>query len=349
MLKENIDHYPAVTIGLVTFDRIGMLKEAVYSVLNQSFGDFLLLIGNDSPEAPVTFDVLGIDPDPRIQIINHEKNLGQLANLNHLLNASSSKWFTWMGDDDLLHPDFLQRLVQCAQDHSERNIAALYTNYISGPLPPSEFPLIPNEDAFACISPTSTFLNDYTAKKYHIIGSFGLMKTDALKSVHGLPQLGRGFSPYCDTLMPILLADHGGIAWIDEPLVFLRTHAVSESVNSTDFDAYASAESDFLDSLHKVCARQSDPCEQECVRNMVWWFAFDEWCVLARNTSLSRMGVINAFLSCQFTVNFQRLKPRYWVSFLFYIHRLVLKRRLHSLHLSLIAFKKKIVGLLSVS
>ena len=54
---------PFVTIGITTFKRNHLLKEAVYSVLNQSFSDFELLIGNDNPKQKLNFKTLNIPID----------------------------------------------------------------------------------------------------------------------------------------------------------------------------------------------------------------------------------------------------------------------------------------------
>ena len=98
---------PLISIGLSTFDRTRFLKEAVSSVLKQSFQNFELIISNDYIKAPVNFKSLGIKKDVRIKILNQTKNLGELKNLNFMLSMAKGDWFLWLADDDLLHPDFL--------------------------------------------------------------------------------------------------------------------------------------------------------------------------------------------------------------------------------------------------
>ncbi len=339
---------PAITIGLVTYNRIAMLREAVRSVLDQSFKDFLLLIGNDYPEVPVTFDVLGIDPDPRIHIINHEKNLGQIANLNYLLNASSSKWFTWLGDDDLFHPEFLRQLHHVAKEHQETDVSAVYCGYFSSALRPEVFQPLDSPVRGELLSSPEFILN-YTARKYHLIGCYALLNTEALKAVKGLPQLGNSFSPYCDTLLPILLAEHGDICWVDEPLVFLRTHAESESVSSSDFEGYTTAESDFLRELRRVCSSaRVNMREDECVKHIVFWFIFNEWGVLLRTPSLNWFSASRKFILYQFRINLPRLAPGFWLQCFFYSLRVMLRRSTYHAHTWCINSKRRILGTLHV-
>src|SRR5690606_24702562 len=124
---------------------------------------------------------------------------------------------------------------------------------------------------------------DYTSRKIPLIGCYGLMHADTLRRVGGLPRLGNSFGPYSDTVIPIELIEHGSICWLDEPLIFLRTHAESQSASSAEFSAYTSAEEDFLEILERVCNSNSVKVNMhEIVGNMVKWFARDELAVLSR-------------------------------------------------------------------
>lgn len=314
-----------VSIGIITYDRLEMLKEAVQSVIGQSFSNFELLIGNDCPEVPVTTEILGVEGESRIKIINHDRNYGEITNMNYLLRYASGEWFTWLADDDLLHPEFLELLYGVVRQHENIPLVGIYSNYTSGFCPtgifPSELKSVKNKIYFP-----REFISDYTSRKCHLIGCYGLMKTDVLKKIHGMPSLGNGFSPYSDTLIPIMLAAHGALAWIDAPLVFLRTHSESQSMKSTDIAAYTSAEAEFLDQLKSVCYSGTVSMQPEtCISNMLAWFAADELCVLSRDSMLSRYSVIKAFLFHQFKVNLPRLTPEYWVK-----HSIVLIRLLFS-------------------
>jgi hypothetical protein len=61
-----------------------------------------------------------------------------------------------------------------------------------------------------------------------------------------MPSLGESFSPYDDSLIPILLAEFGGINFIDIPLFFFRVYEESISSSTSSFYAYQTAESDYL-------------------------------------------------------------------------------------------------------
>ena len=117
-----------ITIGLATYNRPMLLKRAVRSILNQTYNNFKLLIGNDYPFEKVTYKTLGIKKNKKITIFNHKKNLGERNNMNFLLNKSQSKWFIWLSDDDYFHKDLFKRLLEQVKNFSDKPIAC-YSNY----------------------------------------------------------------------------------------------------------------------------------------------------------------------------------------------------------------------------
>jgi len=98
---------PLITIGVVTYRRQGMLKECLSSILGQTFTDFEIIVGNDFPGEFLSTEVFDIH-DPRVRIINQARNLGEIENGNVLLRWARGKYFTWLDDDDMYAPSFLE-------------------------------------------------------------------------------------------------------------------------------------------------------------------------------------------------------------------------------------------------
>ncbi|CAN1525602.1 WcaA Glycosyltransferases involved in cell wall biogenesis [Methylophilaceae bacterium] len=326
-----------ITVGLVTYNRPEMLKEAVHSVLQQSFPNFELLISNDYLGSTVSFESMGIKYDSRIKIINQKSNLGEIRNLNYLLEIAQGDWFVWLADDDLFHSEFLMLANNAIHKSENVNMVGFFSNYISATNPDGLFPksLKSNE----CIRfDDSDFLLNYTARNTALIGCYGVMRTDVLRKVGGLPQLGNSFGPYSDTLIPILLIQHGDLCWIDEKLIFLRTHAESQSCMSTEFSAYTSAEIEFIDQLKRVCGKAHLNINlNKFVSNMVIWFSENEWAVLNRNPLLTKLAVFKEFINYQININIPRLSLKYTIvhgifivhflfkHFIFNFYRLILR------------------------
>ncbi len=300
-----------ITVGITTYNRPEFLKQAVRSVLKQSFSNFELIISNDYTDIPVTPDVLGIETDSRIKIVNQKLNLGEVRNMNYLLEMAQSEWFVWLADDDLVHPEFFMLANKCINKNKGRNIVAFYSDYSSSDSPDGIFPAELKLKNYFCYD-ASEFIRCYSARKISLIGSCGIMNTEALKKIGGFPLLGNSFGPYGDTLIPILLTQQGNVCMFEESLMFLRTHADSLSCKSSEFSAYSSAEVDFLGRVKHVCNNKFIDIElDEIVANIIRWFANDEWAVLSRVGSLSRHKVVTKFIKYQLNVNLGRLTFKY--------------------------------------
>lgn len=312
-----------ITVGLITYNRPEFLREAVCSVLQQSFKNFELIISNDYSEISVTTESLGIGNDPRIRIVNQEHNLGEIKNMNYLLEIAQGEWFVWLADDDLLHPEFLMLANEAIIKAGESDIAGFFSNYNSGNCPDGIFPSLIKSSKPSC-DELAQFLLDYSSRKKPMIGCYGVMNTTILRKVGGMPHLGNSFSPYGDTLVPILLAEHGRICWLDEPLVFLRTHPDSLSCKSAEFSAFTTAESDFLEFLRRVCVSKGESIKlDKVVANMVKWFSINEWMVLRRGSSPSKYALAKQFIQYQVRFNLPHLSMQHKIRHLLFTARLI--------------------------
>ena len=321
---------PLITIGLTTFNRPDFLKESVQSILKQNYKNFRLIIGNDYPESKVTFKTLGIEYDSRIEIINFKENIGEINNLNYLLNQANTEWFTWLADDDLLNHSFLESLIENL-NQSNQNVCAIYSEYASGEVPDQSFFDIPNQVNSIQLS-SRKFIFEYVARNIRIIGTCGLINTQKLKMIGGFPNLNNSSGIYGDALIPILLAKHGNINIVNFPLVFLRTHKASLSASLLNFDEYISAEPNFLIELSQVCLSIGDEAYRDkCVFHMVSWFTDNEFVVLSRAplgskplSFFQKFIVLIKLLIYQIKVNYPKIKIRYWLLHTFHIIKILI-------------------------
>ncbi|MDD6210912.1 MAG: glycosyltransferase family 2 protein [Bacteroidales bacterium] len=90
------------------------LKEAICSLLNQTYSDFELIIVDDaSPEH--LDEIVKQFSDPRIRYFRNEKNIGSISlvqNWNLALSYARFEYFVLASDDDIYHPLFLERLIE---------------------------------------------------------------------------------------------------------------------------------------------------------------------------------------------------------------------------------------------
>jgi glycosyltransferase involved in cell wall biosynthesis len=97
-----------LSIVMPTYNRAGsFLKEAVQSILNQSYRDFELIIIDDA-SSDNTQDLIQSLNDKRIYYEKTEHNHGEYWAINYGVNIAKGKYLAWVHSDDTLPQDSLQ-------------------------------------------------------------------------------------------------------------------------------------------------------------------------------------------------------------------------------------------------
>lgn len=96
------------------------LKEAVDSVLCQTFVDFELLICNDgSTDATAQILEEYARQDSRVRILENEKNMGLAASLNRCIEEARGEYLARMDADDRCLPERFARQVEYLDSHMQ--------------------------------------------------------------------------------------------------------------------------------------------------------------------------------------------------------------------------------------
>lgn len=158
------------------------LREAIESVVCQTYGDWELIIVDDcSPE-----NIRGIaEPfltDSRIHYYRNEQNYGAkrlVENWNHCLNFCKGELIICMGDDDRLLPCCLDELSNLADKHPDLNVYHSQTEIIDEKgLVSEQLEQRPEyEDALAMIrrkwQGQKQFVGDFCYRREHLISCGG--------------------------------------------------------------------------------------------------------------------------------------------------------------------------------
>jgi Glycosyltransferases involved in cell wall biogenesis len=110
---------PKVSIGLPVFNGEKYLREAIDSILAQTFTDFELII-SDNASTDRTEEICKEyeAKDPRVRYYRNELNLGAAPNYNRLVELSRGEYFKWACHDDLCAPEFLEKCVEILEQNS---------------------------------------------------------------------------------------------------------------------------------------------------------------------------------------------------------------------------------------
>ena len=114
-----ISRYPAtVTVLMPMYNAARHLRAAIESILAQTFTDFELLIVNDG-STDDSGAIARSYGDPRIRIVDHERNLGVAPALNHGLEVATGDLVARQDADDRALPTRLAEQVAVMRSRSE--------------------------------------------------------------------------------------------------------------------------------------------------------------------------------------------------------------------------------------
>ncbi|UFS72706.1 glycosyltransferase family 2 protein [Geomonas sp. RF6] len=101
---------PRVTVLLPVYNSQAHLREAIDSILRQTYADFELLVINDGSSDGSVAIVESFD-DPRIRLVHNEKNSGLIFTLNKGLELARGDFVARMDADDVSLPERLAKQV----------------------------------------------------------------------------------------------------------------------------------------------------------------------------------------------------------------------------------------------
>lgn len=116
-----------VTVLLAAYNGGDYLREAVDSVLAQTFDDFELLIVDD---ASSDGSVERLPADPRIRVLRNEPNLGQIPSLNRGLREARGEYVARLDHDDVCLPRRLEAQVELLDRSSDVTLVATWADIV---------------------------------------------------------------------------------------------------------------------------------------------------------------------------------------------------------------------------
>jgi glycosyltransferase involved in cell wall biosynthesis len=121
-----VESTPTVSIGIPVFNGGRMLRQALDSLLAQTFTDFEIVI-SDNASTDETQEICEqyAAADPRIRYYRNDTNLGARPNFNRVFELSRGEFFRWNSHDDWVAPAYIERCVSALRHDPEA--VACYT------------------------------------------------------------------------------------------------------------------------------------------------------------------------------------------------------------------------------
>ena len=102
---------PMISVVMPTFNGEKFIKEAIESILNQTFNDFEFIIVNDG-SIDNTEKIIQSFSDKRIVYVKKEQNSGISDTLNLGISLAKGKYIARMDDDDISIPNRFERQLE---------------------------------------------------------------------------------------------------------------------------------------------------------------------------------------------------------------------------------------------
>lgn len=124
---------PLISIGLPVFNGEAYIRQALDSLLAQSYANFEVNIcDNASTDRTEGICRLYSAKDKRVRYQRNPRNLGILPNWRRVLELASGDYFMWAAHDDCWSENYLETLLECLLDNPAAILAAGKTVYVDG-------------------------------------------------------------------------------------------------------------------------------------------------------------------------------------------------------------------------
>lgn len=237
--------HPVVTVLMPVFNGQDHLREAVDSILWQTFNSFELLVVNDG-STDESADILAgyAAKDERVRVV-YQPNSGIVAALNAGLALAKGAYIARMDADDVAHPRRLE--IQVAYMETHPNCVACGSDYelIGAKRGHVKTPYT-NDECKAQLLLKSCFAHPTVILRSSIFRSAGLHYEDEFQFAE-------------DYRLWTQLAQYGDLANIPEPLISYRVHSgqLSSLKKQLQRQRHVTTASDYL-SQHGIAIDKSD-------------------------------------------------------------------------------------------
>lgn len=240
-------------------------REALDSILAQTYKDFELIIVNDASPEDLDSIVKSYD-DPRIRYYVNEQNIGGkdlVAQWNHCLEYAEGDYIILASDDDVYFPQYLEKMDALVQKYPEVNVFRPRIQYIDENGNVGTVDERCDEKINALEYAYRLFLGNIGSGIPHFV-----FNSKELKSIGGFVNYPKA---WCADEATVLLMAKNGIC-IDENILF---YFRSSGINISTINSYAIVKEklksqrlfyDFMqDYIHELPINTTEEQEMKCL------------------------------------------------------------------------------------
>ncbi|WP_236974820.1 glycosyltransferase family 2 protein [Membranihabitans maritimus] len=203
-----LNHPPTISVILPVYNGEKYLKDAIDSILYQTYNDFELIVVNDC-STDNTSTILATYSDPRLRIITNSENLKISKSLNKGIKIAKGEYIARMDADDVSHLKRFEKQIKCFKENPNFGVIGTAHKLIGHSKGTKYRPKNPEENKLrllfhTCCTHPSVMVRKDILEKY---------------SIHYSPE----YVPAEDYHLFYTLSKHTEIFNIDEVLLDYRT------------------------------------------------------------------------------------------------------------------------------
>lgn len=221
-----ITNQPLVSIGVPTFNRPDKLKVALQCLTRQTYRNLEIIVSDNCSTKVEVAQIMHeiMRHESRIKYIRQEKNIGPSANYEFLVKEANGKYFTWAADDDLCTSNFIEKLVESMESHSDLALCGCDVQSIDANENLLEVNLLNSIRLSEDWRKTRRLFFRYPTSNV-FFSIYGLYRTDRLRQCSLESMIGwKGFLTNGEVPFLAQLTTFGRIASIPEVLKIYRRH-----------------------------------------------------------------------------------------------------------------------------
>ncbi len=213
MVNQN---FPRVSVGLPVYNGERYVRQAIESILSQSFPDLELIISdNASSDATEGICKEYAARDPRVRYYRSDRNRGAAWNHNRVVDLARGEYFKWQCHDDYCDGTFLEKCLAILQ--SNRNVVLCYPRFVR----------VDEQGRWLGIKSSRVSGGAEAVERFRSL----IYRRDSCEEIYGVTPTAvvrktALIGPYSnsdDTFLAELIL-HGQFRQISEPLFFYRIH-----------------------------------------------------------------------------------------------------------------------------
>jgi glycosyltransferase involved in cell wall biosynthesis len=147
-MDQNMNTEPILSVIMPIYNGETYLKEAIESILKQTFLDFEFIIIDDG-STDDSRNIIQQFVDTRIKFIINETNLGLIATLNKAFELAKGKYIARMDQDDISLPLRFEKQVSFFENNPDYGLVGSWVNIIPTSHPPIHYHTDYNSIRFA--------------------------------------------------------------------------------------------------------------------------------------------------------------------------------------------------------